>query len=92
VYITGITLLFVGATVLAWYFGLLRIILEVIGYVPTVVIIAVLAIIIGIILIKGAFLIDYDTHKRNTNNGFGEFDYDEVMYSNWNGTETRKKF
>jgi hypothetical protein len=92
VYIAGITLLFAGATVLAWYFGLLGIILEVIGYIPAVVIIAVVSIIIGIILIKGAFLIQYDSHKRNTKEGLGEFDYDEVMYRNWNETDAGKRF
>ncbi len=91
-YIAGIILLVAGATVLAWYFGLLGIILDVIGYIPTVVIIAVLFIIIGVILIKGAFLIKYDSHKRNTKEGFGEFDYDEVMYTDWNETDSRKRF
>jgi hypothetical protein len=90
VYVTGITLLFAGATVLAWYFGMLGIILEVIGYVPTVVIIAVAAIIVGMILIKGAFLIEYDTPKRNSDNGFNEFEYDEVMYRDEN--PARKRF
>ena len=86
--------MFAGATVLAWYFGLLGIILDGIGYIPTVVIIAVLFIIIGVILIKGAFLIEYDphNHKRNTKEGFGEFDYDELMYRDWNQTDTRKRF
>jgi len=89
VYVTGITLLFAGATVLAWYFGMLGIILEVIGYVPTVVIIAVAAIIVGVILIKGAFLIEYDTPKRKSDNGFNEFEYDEVMYRE--GDTARKR-
>jgi xanthine/uracil permease len=90
VYVTGIILLFAGATVLAWYFGVLGIILEIIGYIPTVVIIAVAAIIVGMILIKGAFLIEYDTPKRNSDNGFNEFEYDEVMYRD--GDAVRKRF
>jgi hypothetical protein len=92
VYIAGITLLFAGATVLVWYFGLLGIILDVVGYIPTVVIIAVLFIIVGIILVKGAFLVEYDSHKINNKEGFGEFDYDEVMYRDWNETDSRKRF
>ncbi len=92
VYVTGITLLFAGATVLAWYLGVLGIILEIIGYVPTIVIVAGVAIIVGMILIKGAFLIEYDTPKRNSDNGFNEFDYDEVMYRNGNGGVARKRF
>lgn len=91
-YITGIILLIAGATALAWYFGLLGIILDVIGYLPTVVIIAVLLIIVGAILIRGAFLIEYDSHKRNTKDVFGEFDYNEVMYRDWNETDARKRF
>jgi len=90
VYVTGITLLFAGATVLAWYYGVLGIILEITGYIPTVVIIAVAAIIGGVILIKGAFLIEYDTPKRNSDNGFNEFEYDEVMYRD--GNAARKRF
>lgn len=90
VYVTGITLLFAGATVLAWYFGVLGIILEITGYIPTVVIIAVVAIIVGVILIKGAFLIEYDTPKRKNDNGFNEFEYDEVMYRD--GDAARKRF
>jgi drug/metabolite transporter (DMT)-like permease len=90
VYVTGITLLFAGAAVLAWYYGVLRIILEITGYIPTIVIIAVAVIIVGAILIKGAFLIEYDTPKRNSDNGFNEFEYDEVMYRD--GNATRKRF
>ena len=90
VYVTGITLLFAGATVLAWYFGVLGIILEITGYIPTVVIIAVVAIIVGVILIKGAFLIEYDTPKRKSDDGFNEFEYDEVMYRE--GDTARKRF
>ena len=89
VYVTGITLLFAGAIVLAWYFGMLGIILEIIGHIPTVVIIAVAAIIVGVFLIKGAFLIEYDTPKRNSDNGFNEFEYDEVMYRDENAAKKR---
>ena len=91
-YITGIILLFAGATVLVWYFGLLGIILHFIGYFPVVVTIAVLFIIVGVILIRGAFLIKYDSYKRNKKDVFGEFDYDEVMYRDWNETDVRKRF
>lgn len=89
-YITGIILLFAGATVLAWYFGVLKIILEITGYIPTIVIIAMAAIIVGVVLIKGAFLIEYDTPRRNSDNGFNEFEYDEVMYGD--GNAARKRF
>ena len=90
VYVTGVTLLFAGATVLAWYYGVLGTILEITGYIPTVVIIAVAAIIGGVILIKGAFLIEYDTPRRNSDNDFNEFEYDEVLYRD--GNAARKRF
>ncbi len=84
--------MFAGIAALLWYFGLLGAILQIIGYLPVVVIIAIALILIGVILIRGAFLIGENVRKSSKADDFSEFDRDEVLYGNFDGREDRKRF